>query len=519
MCLALAASGMFYSCSEDMPNVNFVNVVSNSSDFRDVIKALEDQTTTLETKLQLVEDAINSTQRTLDEKLQIIETAIKNGVSTYKELAEKLIESINKSATSQAEKIDAICDILASTQATLEQKLADIEEAVKAGFGTYKEMAELLIESINNLEASQAEKLQLIYDILDSELATLSQKVADVAAAIEQGFIDNKDAIDALNKAIADALSDRSADLADRLGDIKEGIEDIKESIDTGFVLEKQAIVNLASSLLYTIESNATSEAEKLQLIADAISLLTGNIEACEKDLIKLLVALKEAIEKRTDYSGIIEAIRSLVDPDPQPKYEAVDLGLSVEWATFNVGAKSETDYGDYFAWGETAPKEDYSWDTYKWAKYDKDAKDYNLTKYNGTDLTLTLESDDDAATANWGYEWRTPTDDECKELLDNCIWTWTTRKDSNGNSVRGYMVTSKENGNSIFLPAAGYQDGKELMFPYMIGYYWESTTLLVRKSAFSLKFDPIMYTHIDTGLRCQGRSVRPVMKPSRERE
>ena len=516
MCLALAASGMFYSCSEDMPNVNFVNVVSNSSDFRDVIKALEDQTTTLETKLQLVEDAINSTQRTLDEKLQIIETAIKNGVSTYKELAEKLIESINKSATSQAEKIDAICDILASTQATLELQLAAIEEAVKAGFGTYKEMAEALIESINKLEASQAEKLQLIYDILDSELATLSQKVADVAAAIEQGFIDNKDAIDALNKAIADALSDRSADLADRLGDIKEGIEDIKESIDTGFVLEKQAIVNLASSLLYTIESNATSEAEKLQLIADAIGLLTGNIEACEKDLIKLLVALKEAIEKRTDYSGIIEAIRSLVDPDPQPKYEAVDLGLSVKWATFNVGAKSETDYGDYFAWGETAPKIEYTWENYKWGDLDLEAEpDYGMTKYNTKDHLTILKPEDDAATANWGDDWRTPTVDEFIELDNNCDWTWTTKKDAKGNDVNGYTLTSKKNGNSIFLPATSFSG--EIGW---YGNYWSSSlSNLNVRWANSLFF---MSDRIEPDRSNLGRKydccVRPVLKPSSER-
>ncbi len=153
--------------------------------------------------------------------------------------------------------------------------------------------------------------------------------------------------------------------------------------------------------------------------------------------------------------------------------HEYVDLGLSVKWATCNVGADSPEDYGDYFAWGETSPKSTYDWSTYKWCKGAYD----NLTKYNtksgfGTvDNKNQLDLSDDAARANWGGSWRMPTHNELTELRENCSWTWTTQ-----NGVKGYKVTSKTNGNSIFLPAAGYRDSSSLYNAGSYGYYWSSS-------------------------------------------
>ena len=559
MCLAIAASGLLSSCSEDMPNVNFVNVVTNSADFREVIAAINSQTKTLAQKLDLVNTTLKDTNTTLAQKLELIEAAVNNGVDsyenlakkliesinalnatqeaklqaiydiiksnaatleakladieaainagigTYKEYAEKLIESINAMNKTQAEKLQAICDILASNNATLAQKLADIEAAINAGIGTYEELAKALIASINALNLSQAEKLQAIYDILNSEFATLSQKVADVAAAIEAGFISDKAAIEALNKAIVDALADNSRDLNAKLADIKTAIEAINTSIGTGFTLERDALTALSTKLLEVIASNANSEAEKLNLLADAIEALTGNLEEADLALLDLLKQLKEAIEARTDYSGIIAAIRSLL---PYPEAEYVDLGLSVKWAKWNVGAKSETDYGSYFAWGETTPKEDYNMDTYKWAKYDKDSGSYVMTKYNSTDGLKTLEPEDDAATANWGYDWRIPTWDECAELMDNCKWTWTTK-----NGVNGYTVTSKENGNSIFLPAAGCCIGADLENVGVSSSYWSLSLTEVSDSgtAYGIYFNSSLIGTL-YGYRYYGNPIRPVL-------
>ncbi len=151
---------------------------------------------------------------------------------------------------------------------------------------------------------------------------------------------------------------------------------------------------------------------------------------------------------------------------------EAVDLGLSVKWATCNVGAKKPEEYGDFFAWGETEPKNDYSWSTYKWHN-----GDYNLlTKYNtdssyGTvDNKTILDLSDDAASANWGASWRIPTRSEFQELIDNCTWTWTSLEGRNG-----YRVTSNKNGNSIFLPAAGCYYDTSLQAVGSRGNYWSS--------------------------------------------
>ncbi len=137
--------------------------------------------------------------------------------------------------------------------------------------------------------------------------------------------------------------------------------------------------------------------------------------------------------------------------------YTYVDLGLEsgTKWATYNVGATKPTEYGDYFAWGETKPKEDYSWETYKWCNGDETS----LTKYNtksdyGTvDNKKVLDAEDDAATANWGSAWRMPTPVEQRELLEGCDWEWVV--DFNGSGVNGQLGTSKKNGNTIFLPAA----------------------------------------------------------------
>ena len=163
--------------------------------------------------------------------------------------------------------------------------------------------------------------------------------------------------------------------------------------------------------------------------------------------------------------------------PDPNPNtgnHEYVDLGLSVKWATCNVGASKPEEYGDYFAWGETQPKTIYDWSTYKWCYGSKTT----LTKYctnsdYGTiDNKTILNKLDDAAYVNRGGSWRMPTDAEWSELLEQCTWTWTTQ---NGNYA--YKVTSKKNGNSIFLPIEiSFSDD---VFVYSLGSRYLSSSLV----------------------------------------
>ena len=154
--------------------------------------------------------------------------------------------------------------------------------------------------------------------------------------------------------------------------------------------------------------------------------------------------------------------------------YEYVDLGLpsGLKWATMNVGANAPEGYGDYFAWGETEPKDYYDWSTYKWCEGSDDTltKYCTSSKYGTVDNKTTLKLSDDAAHANWGGTWRMPTLDEIKELRYYCSWEWITQK-----GVEGHKVTGP-NGNSIFLPAAGSRGDYGLNDAGSGGYYRSSS-------------------------------------------
>lgn len=198
-----------------------------------------------------------------------------------------------------------------------------------------------------------------------------------------------------------------------------------------------------------------------------------------------------------------------------------VDLGLpsGTKWANCNIGATSPEDYGEYFAWGETSPKYIYEWNNYRWCDgvYTKLTKYCNYAQYgnNGfTDNLTTLEASDDAAMANWGVGWRMPTQVEMQELLDNCTYTRTTESGARGCKFTG------PNGNSIFLPAAGYHPyGSSLHDASFYGYYWSCSlgTDYLPYRAWYLFLDFTSGNSGSCGMgnldgnRCRGLSVRPV--------
>lgn len=188
--------------------------------------------------------------------------------------------------------------------------------------------------------------------------------------------------------------------------------------------------------------------------------------------------------------------------------HEYVDLGLSVKWATCNVGATKPEEYGNYYAWGELKQKKTYKKSNYKFAINMKGVVN-EYSKYNEHDRKTTLEPIDDVATQTLGEQWRMPTDAECKELIKNCTLTWTD--DYNGTGVAGRIVTSKINGNYIFLPAAGYRYGC-LEGAGHSGSYWSSSiydeyTCYVR--CLFLFSDDMFFHH---NKRYFGYSIRPVL-------
>lgn len=159
----------------------------------------------------------------------------------------------------------------------------------------------------------------------------------------------------------------------------------------------------------------------------------------------------------------------------------AVDLGLSVKWATMNVGASSPGDYGDYYAWGETETKSIYNWSTY----LDSPNRDGNsFTKY-ATDKKTVLDPEDDVAHVKWGGSWRMPTKAEQDDLRTKCAWVWTQYGGHNGYVVIG------STGNAIFLPAAGCRDDSSLEDAGSYGDYGSSSLLNDYSSnAYELYFD-----------------------------
>ena len=195
--------------------------------------------------------------------------------------------------------------------------------------------------------------------------------------------------------------------------------------------------------------------------------------------------------------------------PDtPTVGIEAVDLGLSVKWATCNVGAERPEEYGDYFAWGETSPKEEYSLETYKYVKIIvTEGEDGwgDTTEYEWTNLGDISGTPYDAASVNWGGAWRMPTQSEQQELLNYCTWKWATLND-----VYGYKVTGP-NGNYIFLPAAGYRSGSSSSRVGSYGYYWSSTPYEDNGYYACYLFFDSGYRDWDWYYRYRGRSVRPV--------
>lgn len=215
--------------------------------------------------------------------------------------------------------------------------------------------------------------------------------------------------------------------------------------------------------------------------------------------IILLLTCTVQSLSQSSKFQKIKDAAIESIVSQIHNGHEYVDLGLSVMWATCNVGAESPEDYGDYFAWGEIETKSTYNERTYKCKKF----SDLELPPYH------------DAAYANWRSTWRMPTDDEWAELCEKCRWTWITEK-----GVNGYNVTSKINGNSIFLPAAGIRffETHRDRGPYDVGEYgnyWSKSRLQVYKNeATQLQFNSRGASVHFYAFRDFGFSVRPVFSP-----
>jgi uncharacterized protein YjdB len=229
----------------------------------------------------------------------------------------------------------------------------------------------------------------------------------------------------------------------------------------------------------------------------------SGNVEALSKG--KAIITAKINDDISTNCTILVDSIMQVI-------YEYVDLGLSVNWATFNVGATVPEELGNHYAWGETEPKSDFSISTYKYCNgADRTFTKYCNNSYYGTvDNKTLLESEDDVAHVQLGGNWRMPQKEEFEELNKNCTWTWTTI-----NGIKGFQVKSNKPGyrdRSIFIPAAGYREGTSVNSEGTNGYY-NTMSLNSSNNSQIYEFSISSYSHDvnSSGSRVHGHSVRPV--------
>ena len=252
-----------------------------------------------------------------------------------------------------------------------------------------------------------------------------------------------------------------------------------------------------------TINDNKTTDGSSTGNFTSQLSNLSENT--------KYYVRAYATNEKGTSYGEEKSFTTLIYEQEPSGYingYAYVDLGLpsGLKWATYNVGASSTESYGDYYAWGETEIKSEYTEDNS--LTYGLEISELEAQGYIDADGNLTPSHD--AATANWGGSWRMPTKAELEELDDKCTWTWTTQ-----NGVKGCKVTGS-NGNSIFFPAAGYRNGSSLNETGGNGYCWTSTSYV---SSYSYYLDGVCYLVFTSDIqfvncdeyRFFGFSVRPV--------
>lgn len=269
--------------------------------------------------------------------------------------------------------------------------------------------------------------------------------------------------------------------------------------MDESYLVATAKIVNVESA---KIENSA----------GQIISVNPGQMEADCKGLTDKLLKTNSKVNP-IEKNGQVEKKES-----DEAGHEYVDLGLSVKWATCNVGAEKPEEYGGYFAWGEIKTKSSYKWTNYRFRTSGDSSDNIKFNKYNTyntnydnghVDHKTSLDLADDVAYVQWGGNWRMPTKAELYELIEYCTWTWTEV-----NGIRGYRINSIKYGytdRSIFLPAAGFCDGTRLMYAGSDGGYM-SSSLNSGNSEYTrcVAFDSD-YVSKSVDPRYLGQSVRPV--------
>ena len=417
--LALPLS--FSSCQEDAPEVDYKMEVTVTNDFTKVVEA------------------------------------INQGTLKKEEAIKKLTEALDKMQADQATKLASIIAVLGDVNKTLETKLAAIEGAISSQTLSLEGKLDVLAEAIKKHMLKQEELTGKITEAIDKLGGTLDQKLKEITDAINSTAKTTQDKLDRL----MGLINTQTIPLSDKLDAIASAIGGLTESS----VQQLEALSTTLTQLKEAAEASGTTQASvltELQKLVSKAAELQEEVKQGKSSAALAVAAILKQLEE-------IKAKIGSTPTPPTPAMEYVDLGLpsGLKWATYNLGANSPEQPGDYYAWGETAPKEDYGTDTYKYLKgvtLEGGSREHRLTKYctdaeqglNGfTDGKKQLEPTDDAATVRLGAPWRMPTEAEAEELLAGCTWTKETIND-----IPCLRATSKANGKSIVICVSGFMSG-----------------------------------------------------------
>lgn len=467
--MLLATAGLFTSCQENAPEIDYEIKVTVINDFTKVVEAIN-------------------------------QGALKN-----EQAIQQLTAAIDQMDADQQTKLQAITEVILSTGSTLDSKLAAIEAAIKA-------------------QTITAEgKLDLIKQVLESQNTTLDAKLAAIEAAVKDQTKSLDERITLLNTAVnnmpkyedkLDAITTAisSLDVSERLQAIKDILNGTTDN--SGILTELERQVTWMDGIVKVVE-------DRLDNISAAIQAMSGfgeSIDQLKEQLANLVKAVKDGTMSETtamaEIGEKIELLKGVIGSGNAPveQMEYVDLGLpsGKMWAKWYLGAESPGDLGDYYSWGETSPKADASYFTKE--NYRLNNGEYgNFKRYNKSDGLKVLLPFDDAATVRLGSKWHIPTRADVLELIDNCTMVVSSVGDNEGISF-----VSKNNGNHVFFRGTGSKYDGEWYSQSRVRFWIANTTERTAYDADYITLIPYEDGTIedypyDACFRYYGISIRPV--------
>ena len=356
----------------------------------------------------------------------------------------------------------------------------DVVKAINDGKLSSEQAIAQLVTAIDNIKGDQSAKLQAITDALNNNNNTLDTKLNVIAGAMKSLSTEMPTKIDALAKAVENmpkydevlkAVETALVNInPNEQLKLLEGVLDKYFSDELKYPDDPLSYKGKLYYCIGEIEGTLrymTYTDDKFKAIRKAIEALAGEnakLDGILDNMTKIVEAIKAG--NTNEKEGWAEIARQLAllkaaagIGGSTDKVEYVDLGLPSGnlWAKCNLGASSPEAYGDYYAWGEVEPKQEYTKSNYKW--YKEGAPSQGFTKYNNEDGKLTLEDEDDAVIQKIGNGWRTPTLADFRELTNQ---KYTTIEKTTLNGVAGYQITSKKNKKSIFIPCAGFKNSEK---------------------------------------------------------